>query len=229
MWRARADGSHPLQLSGPPGYAVAPHWSPDGQGIIFYENFPDKPSRILEVSPDGGTPREFVADSPEAQSDPTWSPDGSKIVFAAGTLGAESAIYIFDLASHQVTTVPGSRGLYSPRWSPNGEYLAAFPADESELHLFNFQTQKWTVFATGLVAWPNFSRDSQYIYLLSGSNAVIRVHVTDGKTEQAADLKNFVFTGYFGDSSLSLAPDDSPLLFRDAGSSDVYALDWEEP
>jgi hypothetical protein len=58
---------------------------------------------------------------------------------------------------------------------------------------------------------------------------VIRVHVTDGKIEQVADLKNFTFTGYFGDSSLALAPDDSPLLFRDAGSSDVYALDWEEP
>ena len=29
--------------------------------------------------------------------------------------------------------------------------------------------------------------------------------------------------------SLALAPDDSPLLLRDAGTSDVYALDWEEP
>jgi hypothetical protein len=44
-----------------------------------------------------------------------------------------------------------------------------------------------------------------------------------------ADLTNFVCMGHFTDSSLSLAPDDSPLLFRDAGTSDVYALEWEDP
>lgn len=228
LWRAKADGSEALQLTGAPAYAVAPHWSPDGKEIVFYENLPDKPSAIFEIAPEGGTPRTLVPDSAEAQSDPTWSPDGNRIVFASGPMNA-SALYILDLGTHQVTTVPGSQGLYSPRWSPNGQYLAAFPQDESELHLFNFQAQKWTVIATGLVAWPNFSRDSQSIYLLSGSKAVIRVHVTDGKTEPVADLKNFVFTGYFGDSSLALTPDDEPLLFRGAGSSDVYSLDWQEP
>lgn len=143
--------------------------------------------------------------------------------------GPGSRINILELATHEITTVPGSQGFYSPRWSPNGQYLAAFPADESELHLFNFQTQKWTVFPTGLVAWPNFSRDSQYVYLLSGTSAVIRVHIPDGRTEQVASLKNFTYTGIFGDGSLSLTPDDAPLLSRDAGTSDVYALDWQEP
>jgi hypothetical protein len=40
--------------------------------------------------------------------------------------------------------------------------------------------------------------------------------------------KSFVGTGYWG-PALSLGPDDSPLLLRDAGTYDVYALDWEEP
>jgi hypothetical protein len=26
-----------------------------------------------------------------------------------------------------------------------------------------------------------------------------------------------------------VAPDDSPIMLRDAGTQDVYALDWEEP
>jgi len=58
---------------------------------------------------------------------------------------------------------------------------------------------------------------------------VLKIRLSDGKAEQVADLKNFVYAGHFSDSSLSLTPDDSPLLFRDAGTSDVYAIDWEEP
>jgi hypothetical protein len=57
----------------------------------------------------------------------------------------------------------------------------------------------------------------------------LRFAITDGKRERVVDLKNFVYTGHFIDSWLSLAPADSLLLFRDAGISDAYALDWEEP
>ena len=42
------------------------------------------------------------------------------------------------------------------------------------------------------------------------------------------DLKDFLPVGSYG-PALTLAPDDSPLLLRDAGTQDVYALDWEEP
>jgi hypothetical protein len=58
---------------------------------------------------------------------------------------------------------------------------------------------------------------------------VLKIRLSDGKAEPVGDLKNFVGTGHFSDSSLSLTPDESLLLFRDAGTSDVYALDWEEP
>ena len=43
-----------------------------------------------------------------------------------------------------------------------------------------------------------------------------------------ADLKNFRQTGYYG-SWLGMAPDDSPLLLRDTGTQEIYALDWEAP
>jgi eukaryotic-like serine/threonine-protein kinase len=231
LWRSKADGSERLQLSYPPGYAVNPRWSPDGQKIIFFETLPDKPSRILEVSPEGGNPRELVPDDPRPQWDPNWSPDGSRIVFGGSAANAESAIYIFDVATHRVSTVPGSQGFYSPRWSPNGQFLVALSSDETILLLFNFQSQKWTELAKGFLSWPNFSKDGQYVYVLTGhgASAVLKIRVSDGKAERVADLKNFVYTGHFPDSSLSLTPDDSPLLFRDAGTSDEYALDWEEP
>jgi Tol biopolymer transport system component len=231
LWRSRVDGSERLQLSYPPGYAVNPRWSPDGKQILFYEMFNDQRSKIVEVSPEGGSPRPLMPDDAKVQWDPNWSPDGSKIVFGGNAMNAESTISILDLATHEVSVVPGSQGLYSPRWSPNGQYLVGLSADETILLLFDFQSQKWTELAKGAVAWPTFSKDGQYLYVLSGhgGSAVLKIRVSDGKAETVADLKNFVYTGRFGDSSLSLTPDDSPLLIRDAGTSDVYALDWEEP
>jgi serine/threonine protein kinase/Tol biopolymer transport system component len=231
LWRSKADGSERLQLTYPPAYAVNPRWSPDGQKIIFSQALPEKPARILEISPEGGNARELVPDDPRPQWDPNWSPDGNRIVFGSGPANTEPGMYILDLTTHKVSTVPGSQGLYSPRWSPDGRYLVGLSSDETVLSLFNFQSQKWNELAKGFLTWPNFSHDSQYLYVLGahGANSVLKIHLSDGKTERVADLKDFVYTGHFIDGWLSLAPDDSPLLFRDAGTSDVYALDWEEP
>jgi hypothetical protein len=103
-------------------------------------------------------------------------------------------------------------------------------ADDSAGLQFSFRTQKWTeLVKLAGVGWPNFSNDSRYLYFLvgRGTSAVLKTRLSDGKTERVADLRNFRFTGHFPDSSLALAPDNSPLLFRDVGSSDVYALDWQ--
>ena len=133
MWRSRADGSERLQLTYPPGYAVNPRWSPDGKKIVFFEMFADKPGKIFEVSPEEGSPRELMSDDANPQWDPNWSPDGSKIVFGGTAVNAASVISILDLATHKVSALPGSQGLYSPRWSPNGRYIAGLSADESIL------------------------------------------------------------------------------------------------
>ena len=41
-------------------------------------------------------------------------------------------------------------------------------------------------------------------------------------------MKDFRQTGTFS-IWLGLAPDDSPLLLRDTGTQEIYALDWETP
>jgi Tol biopolymer transport system component/DNA-binding winged helix-turn-helix (wHTH) protein len=231
LWRSKADGSERLQLTYPPGYAIWPRWSPDGKKIVFIEFFADKPSRIFEVSPQGGSLRQLMADDPNPQADPNWSTDGSKIVFAGNANDAASTVRILDLTTHQVSTLPGSQTLFGPRWSPDGRYIVAQSSDMTALHLFDFQTQKWTELAKGTLVDLNWSKDGLYFYVhdYSGTGTVIRGRLSDGKTERVVDLKNFPQTGHWGSSSLALAPDDSPLLLRDTGTQDVYALDWEEP
>ncbi|MCU1244153.1 MAG: serine/threonine protein kinase [Acidobacteria bacterium] len=230
LWRSRVDGSDRLQLTYPPNAALLPRWSPDGKKIVFFELPQDKVAKISEVSAEGGTSRQLLPNDPRPQQDPNWSPDGSRIVFASKLGDTTSAIRMLDLKNSQISTVPGSEGFFSPRWSPDGHYLAAMPSDAHALLLFDFATRKWSQLAAGIMAWPAWSHDGKDLYVLeaSGMGTVLKVHIADRKTSRMLDLKNFVATGYYR-GSLAIGPDDSPLLLRDAGSYDVYALDWEAP
>jgi serine/threonine protein kinase/Tol biopolymer transport system component len=232
LWRSKVDGSERLQLTYPPMYPLLPRWSPDGKRIIFFEFglSANKPARIYEVPAEGGSPRPLMPDDPRQQLDPNWSPDGTKIVFSNESNDPTSAIHVLDVASRQVSDLPNSQGLYSPRWSPDARYISAFSGDSVRLLLFDFQTKKWSDLASGSLSWLNWSHDGQYVYVLDsrGKNAVVRIRVSDHKTEQVADLRNFASAGRYG-TCLALAPDDSPLLLRDTGTQDVYSVDWERP
>jgi len=232
LWRSRIDGTEALRLTFPPIAPVLPRWSPDGKTIVFFQfaQAADKPARIYEVSPGGGNPRLLLPDDRNQQLDPNWSPDGSKIIFSGESNNPSSSIRILDFFSRKLSTLPGSDGLYSPRWSPDGHYVSAFSADSKTLLIFDFQTNQWKELAKGSLSWLNWSHDSRYVYLLDyrQKNAVIRVRVSDGALEQVADVKDFPATGRYG-GALALTPDDEPLLLRDTGAQDVYSVDWHSP
>jgi eukaryotic-like serine/threonine-protein kinase len=230
LWRSKLDGSDKVQLSSPPLFAALPRWSPDGKQVAFYNYSVGKPGRIYLVSADGDSPRQMLPEDIEPKQDPDWSPHGDKIIFGSVPADPKSALRVLELKTHEVSTVPGSKGLFSPRWSPDGRYIVAMPADSLSLFLFDFQTQKWSELAKARAAFPNWSRDGQYVYFLRwlDNPAVLRVRISDHKVEQVFDLTNLSTIGNIG-PWLGLAPDDSPLLLRDIGTQDVYALDWEEP
>ena len=230
LWRSKTDGSERLQLTYPPVSPLLPRWSPDGKTILFFEfaRGADKPARMYEISPGGGSPRLVLPDDHSQQLDPNWSPDGTKIIFANESNDPASAIHVLDLATQKITDVPGSNGFYSPRWSPDNRYLSAFSGDSKTLLLFDVQSQKWTTLATGSLSWLNWSHDGKYIYVLDfrGKSVVVRIRVADKTVEQVADVKDIPSTGRYG-TALALTPDDELLLLRDTGTQDVYAVDWE--
>jgi Tol biopolymer transport system component len=229
LWRSKLDGSQRLQLSYPPLYASMPSWSPDGKQIAFSDISTGKTERIYLVSPESGGPQQLVPNDAESQIDPGWWPDGGKILFSS-IPPYTTSIRVLDLKSHQISALPGSEGLFSPRLSPDGRYVAALTSDSLSIRLFDFVGQKWLELFKGSAAYPSWSRNGQYIYFLHWPDdpSVLKVRIRDGRVDRVVDLNNFRMTGYF-DFWMGLASDDSPLLLRDTGTQEIYALDWQAP
>ncbi len=230
LWRSKADGSKRIQLTFPPLSVFLPHWSPDGRQIAFAATAPGKPSCIYLISAEGGQPQQVTRGEPN-EIDPGWSSDASRLVYGSFLEGnvANFDIRLLDLRTHQVSSLPNSKGYFSPRWSPDGKYIAAQTADLLTLVLFDFATQKWVDLLKLSVGYPSWSRNSKYIYFdATGSDpAFYRVRISDHKLEWLVSLKNLRRTGLYQWSGL--APDDSPLVLRDVGTEEIYALDWEAP
>ncbi len=233
LWRSRADGSERLQLTFPPKRAGLPRWSPDGKQIVFTAELPGQGLKTYLVSVAGGAPLQLTADG-RNEGDADWSSDGNSLVYWSSSSwppGRDLTINIVDLRTHTVSIVPGSEGLYSPHWSPDGRYIAALRSGPQALMLLDLETRKWGELENISTAYPNWSRDGRYIYFHSngGDAALYRVRISDHKVEKVVSLKGIRTTiGEFG-TWCGLAPDDSPLVLRDVGNQEIYALDLHLP
>jgi Tol biopolymer transport system component len=231
LWRSKVDGSERLRLTSSPMQAAWAHWSPDGKWIAFSGVRPGEPWKVWLVSKDGGSPEAQTPDK-VAEADATWSPDGNTLAFVR--FGQPGQITLLDLKTHTRSTLPGADGLWRPRWSPDGRFVAALSADSNTLEIYDRPARKWRRLASdlGKIGTPAWSHDGAYLYFDVASphdSTYVRVRASDGKAEQLASLKNV--RRYLGTWGLwsGLAPGDIPLLARDTDEQEVYALDWRLP
>jgi WD40 repeat protein len=166
--------------------------------------------------------------------DPTWSPDGNSILFGQPPSGGNAAMHnvlqLFNVQTRRTLVVPGSEGLRSPRFSPDGKYISAVSATDYRLMLFNVAGQKWTEQGPKDTGWQCWSKDSKYVYFLipDVEPGIFRISVDNNKLAKILSLKDFRPAGTFG-ASFSLTPDDDPLVLRDVGPPEIYALSWDAP
>ncbi|WP_158944729.1 winged helix-turn-helix domain-containing protein [Granulicella sp. S190] len=232
LWRANLDGSHPIQLTEPPLRPKSVRWSPDGSQIAFVDRTTDGVDAISVIASDGtGKPHRILPEDLKAETDPSWSPDGLKIAFSTSPnvgASAKSDLRLFDLAAGKATAIPGSEGLMVPRWSPDGRFLSAMTLDTVSLRLLNLSTATWAKLDTGAVAFPEWSHDGRWIYYVrwTADPSVLRIRAADGRRESVADLKGARYTGSYT-LWMGLDPADAPMMLRDEGTDDIYALTLE--
>jgi len=236
LWRSRADGSERLQLASGAERAALPRWSPDGKQIAFVSMKPGESWKMYLVPASGGTPQPVVKEN-SSQIDANWSADGSQLMF--GDFNSHDAagvnIRILDFKTGKLTNVPGSQGVFSPRWSPDGQHIAAMSLDSTTLLLFDFQSGKWSTWvkeSAGTVSYPSWSKDGQYLYyddLVNGAEAIRRIKVGGTDPEEVVVLESFDrYPGILGPWS-GRASDGSWMFVRDRSTQEVYQLSLELP
>jgi Tol biopolymer transport system component len=229
LWRARADGSDARQLTFPPMQVDGCSWSPDGKRIAFRARTPGHASRVFIMSAEGGDAKPLIEEDRE-QGVPTWSRDGRHLAFGEvpavyGQPGRE-AIQLYDLERRAFSKLPESTNLWSPRWSPDGRYIAAVALPGFRLRLFDVAKGSWRSFEADHVDHATWSKDSKYInYHTEGSvRSLRRVRISDGFVEEIASLDGYPIKAYWWSG---LALDGSPLVVRDLVPPEIYALELE--
>ncbi|HVA62937.1 MAG TPA: winged helix-turn-helix domain-containing protein [Terriglobales bacterium] len=211
------------QLTLPGANDSFPRWSPDGRWIAYASQPVGQPTRAYVVSAAGGASHLIgtaAALRDTDESTPDWSPDGTRLVVALERhrpqLPDLDSLALVQLATGQLTPVPGSEGLSTARWSPDGSALAAFSDDQHRLEVYQFASARWQVVATGTaLSIPEWSADGRYLYyqdLLAPGEPLFRLQRGAWRPQLVADFSPQLRGGVHRCGFLGLMPDGSPMV-----------------
>ena len=140
-WRARADGSSPVQL-GPSVFEAYFHWdpspSPDGNRVVYEEQrmvvWRIRPViRVLSVDTRAITPLDLIGVSAR------WSPTGDRIAYVDDEEGKVMLVNP-DGTNLRMISAAGRKYIAGLDWSPDGRWLVVRSGEQPRVELIRVDT-----------------------------------------------------------------------------------------
>jgi Tol biopolymer transport system component len=231
IWRCNLDGSEPRQLTPAGLVAHQPHWSPDDTRIAFMGKPTAGGQWRVYLEPSAGGSLDQPLPEGDDQGVPTWSADGRDIFF--GDLRVPSgfdlaAIHKLHLQTRTVSNIVAPVGLWSPRMSPDGKYLAAVGYDNRSIYIRDNAREKWwNCVSMHFLAEPIWTRDSSMIQFqgISTQSDMASLYRVDARCHEPTHIVDLSPYRFLGEAWFGIMPDGSPIgLLRIP--DEIYAIEW---
>jgi len=116
LWVTRPDGQSVRLTSMGGSYVHSPHWSPDGQSLVFV-GVKGRRSELYTIGRDGSRLRAITTDGQD-KLDPVWSADGR--IRYLERIGPRYRVMQLDLGSQAGPRPTGHEGFWALRMTPDG-------------------------------------------------------------------------------------------------------------
>jgi dipeptidyl aminopeptidase/acylaminoacyl peptidase len=215
LWKVRASGGWPIQLTQSDDRQYNAVWSPDGKWIVYQQDHAgDELWDLYAIPSDGGEPVNLTNTPAIREQGPHWSHDGNTIAFAHKTKdGPQYDIALLDWSTRRVHRLtdeqqPGYRwnvmawsnddkAIYAGRVNPNLTDADIYRIDVATGKLENLTSHQGTIRYLG----SSLSPDGGTILLSSDAKGgymnIALLTVATKKVTWVTDLKWEAFAGHF--------------------------------
>jgi dipeptidyl aminopeptidase/acylaminoacyl peptidase len=238
IWKVRASGGWPIQLTQSDDRQYNAVWSPDGQWIVYQQDHAGNELWDLYAIPSGGGEPVNLTNTPAIrEEDPHWSHDGRTIAFAyKAKAGTQYDIALLDWNTRKVRKLTNERQPgYSwsvVAWSPDDKTIYADrinpPFTDADVYRIDVATGKLENLTPhrGTIRYLASSLSPGGRTLLLSSDArggymnVALLDVATKKLTWVTDLKWEAFAGHF-------SPDGKRFTYvvDEDGLTDAYLAD----
>jgi serine/threonine protein kinase/Tol biopolymer transport system component len=227
LWRSKLDGSEKLQLTD--SLAWMPRWSPDSKWIVFSDY-----TEIYRVSVDGGASEKLTSEG-KTEVAPTWWPDGKLIAFNDFPQpGLLPGIKVLDLATRNISIMPGSEGFFVPSWSPDGNYMVAIAENPSRMVLYSTASKTWKDLRIFKAPWSYWvwANDGKSVYFavreagLDGEPGIYQLTIATGEWDLVAKLNGVTANLDGWEGFPSVTADGQIAMMSDTSVVQIYSAKW---
>lgn len=238
LWKVRASGGWPVQLTQSDDVQSGAIWSPDGKWIAYQQDQAGNELYDLYAIPsDGGEPINLTKTPDIREQDPHWSPDGNTIAFAYKRKeGTSYDIALLDWATRKVRKLTNEQqpGYFWSvvAWSKDNKTIFATrinpPFTDADIYRISVATGAAENLTPhqGTVRYlaSSLSSDGGSLLLSSDAkNGFLNVALLDAVTKKLTWVTDTKWEAYSGNFS----PDGKSFTYtlNEDGLSDAYLVD----